>query len=319
VVTPAISERAAAWLTALDRAAGVYCDVVLALGDFADAPLTRSDPLACSGSDFHLWSDAAKEGTPTPGLGGYMHGRYWSYELSRAELTLPIVVLEFVALVFNILIFAALAPVGRLIAHSDSLGSVQVWNRFSARSLVLQTAHLAASKMPEIAALGARLCSIEHVFGSGNDGADCPSRALYRKLEQLCAQLGCTARRVEAPATRIAEFLAELLRVAGAPAGGAGAAAVPRRVVGARGRPTGASADAAGSPASARACTPRGDGARTRADGAGIAVVPRSRGALALVLLAASAPGASDDLLQINDIAAGAGEATEALAHAEAE
>ena len=49
-------------------------------------------------------SDAAMEGTPTPGLGGYCNGLFWYYPLSPLELHLFVIAgLELMAAIFNVI------------------------------------------------------------------------------------------------------------------------------------------------------------------------------------------------------------------------
>ena len=63
------------------------------------------------------WSTAAKDGTPTPGVGGHMHGLSWYLPLQPSDVVgpmqLPINWLEFLAVYGNFVIFgpSVLSPV----------------------------------------------------------------------------------------------------------------------------------------------------------------------------------------------------------------
>ena len=82
--------------------------------------------------------DAAKEGAAVPGLGGFLHGFWWSYALSTAHLELPITALEFVTIDVGLEIFEPmLAGFAIITPASDSLPSVLVLSEDQSRSPLL--------------------------------------------------------------------------------------------------------------------------------------------------------------------------------------
>ena len=71
---------------------------------------------------FWMSSDAAKEIEDFSALAGYMHGFWWRFRLSRAWLSLPIAVLEFLAVALNVIIFG---PLLNCVGASDGDGQGQ--------------------------------------------------------------------------------------------------------------------------------------------------------------------------------------------------
>ena len=72
-VTDAMRDRCSLWTRVLSATAGVACTVLSGLAGGLPAPScpATSPPM-------FMYTDAAKEGTDTPSLGGYMHGSWWS-------------------------------------------------------------------------------------------------------------------------------------------------------------------------------------------------------------------------------------------------
>ena len=131
VVSDVLRERCSEWRTTLASTAGVACTSAVgrATPPRGDAPV-------------YMYSDAAKEGsTIDSGLGGYMHGLWWSHPLDEEDLDMPIVLLEFIAFVVGFFVFAHHARGMRVVARTDSLGTAQVFNRNSAKTAALQFAH----------------------------------------------------------------------------------------------------------------------------------------------------------------------------------
>ena len=95
--TDAMRSQAARWVTRLSERAGVSCLSVL------------KAPLPSGGALVVMSSDAAKDGTPTPGIGGHCHGASWYVPLRPEDvvgpLQLPINWLEFVGIYGNVLVF----------------------------------------------------------------------------------------------------------------------------------------------------------------------------------------------------------------------
>jgi len=131
---------------------------VLALSTAAVAPVTYALPRVrrapLPGSCIYISSDAAKEGTLTPAIAGYMHGLFWRFFYPLEWRLLPIVVLEFLALAVSIIVFANLidqAPC--VVLQTDSLTSAFVLTADAAKSPLLIEAHALLIRCPAYATL----------------------------------------------------------------------------------------------------------------------------------------------------------------------
>jgi hypothetical protein len=234
VTSPATRERCAVWRHTLARVAGAVCTSVLRL----------DEPVRDAAAPLYMYSDAAKEGaSPESGLGGFMHGLWWSWPLEECDLDMPIVLLEFIAFAINFIVFEPWLIGVPVVARSDSLGSVQIFTRLSARTHALQAAHGLLLALPAFAAVSRTLMGVEHLYGDGNPAADMASRGRFRDLALLCAQLGVHAERVPVPAAATA-FLASVR--AAFRAGRVATAAVSAASIAVRGAAAGAAAIAGG-------------------------------------------------------------------------
>ena len=97
-LSPQIRSQVDRWVHLLRSTAGMFASDVL-----------HPQPPAAAVPTLHLYSDAALEGAAVPGLGGYMHGFYWSVALQGDEVRLLISVLELVAIGMNLVLFEELA------------------------------------------------------------------------------------------------------------------------------------------------------------------------------------------------------------------
>ena len=173
-----IKEQASRWISILSSTAGVRFS-----GCMANSPPPPAAPRV------FLYSDAALEGAKIPGLGGYFHGFYWSLPLKGDELRLPISVLEFIAIGINIITFADRTVGAHAFICSDSLNSVQVLNRFSAESPLMQRVHRAVLGLEATRKI-ADSSSFVHCFGSANPAADHLSRGEFELFKAFCADVG---------------------------------------------------------------------------------------------------------------------------------
>ena len=183
--TDAMQAQARLWISRLIERPGIS---VL-------AHVIPNRPPTHSGSLMVMSSDAAKSGTPTPGLGGYMHGQAWYLPLLPRDLSgateLPINVLEFVAIFGNFATFGSSIPESlncRLLALTDSLTSAIIVARHSARAPLMQLVHLRLLALPDFRRL-APVSEIAHIYGPANAMADAVSRGYFETLSELCAQL----------------------------------------------------------------------------------------------------------------------------------
>jgi hypothetical protein len=173
---------------------------IAALSSTALAPVTYALPRArrvtLPGACFFISSDAAKTGTRTPAIAGYMHGSYWHYRYPAAWLCLPIAVLEFLALAVSIIIFSPLLDqVPKIILETDSLTTSLVLSAHSARSELLVEAQALLLATPQYTDLVAgvhawRQVVIGHVYGPANVAADLLSRGHHAAFATFCDHLG---------------------------------------------------------------------------------------------------------------------------------
>ena len=96
----AMQSQARKWMERLIQRPGIGCVAVRVL------------PREAGGFVVVMSSDAAKDGTPTPGVGGHMHRMQWYHPLSPEDVAaLPINWLEFLGIYGNFVIFGpSIAP-----------------------------------------------------------------------------------------------------------------------------------------------------------------------------------------------------------------
>ena len=172
---------------------------------------SRFDLSAPSGTEMVIFTDAAKDGTATPGLGGYAHGLRWRVPLERADVVgeheIPIAVLEFVGIVVAILTFARIldAAAAVVTVASDSLTSVDAVLNDSSHADLMQLVHDFLLRSDEYQLIRPKL-RLAHVYGEGNAWADAESRGHSDVIAALSAQLG-----VEPVSPRVPEHALTLL------------------------------------------------------------------------------------------------------------
>ena len=181
VPTDAMQEQALFWITRLIERPGSVL-----------AHFVPNRPPAHSGSLLVISSDAAKSGTPTPGMGGYTHGQAWYLPLLPRDLSgpteLPINVFEFVAIFGNFATFGGDIPSElnyRLLALT---GSFTFLARHSARAPLMQLVHLHLIALPIVRRL-APVTEIAYIYGQANAMADAVNRGYFGTLSELCTQL----------------------------------------------------------------------------------------------------------------------------------
>ena len=152
-----------------------------------------------------VFSDAAKEGTRQPGLGGWICGAVWQYRLNIEELQLHITVLEAVAAVANIMAAhdllggtESLPPAVCFEAQVDALSTAEVLIKGRARSPMMQLVHSQALLSPQFRAMLPFL-RVRHILGLGNIAADAASRGYQQVLEVVAKALGVRLRQIPAP------------------------------------------------------------------------------------------------------------------------
>ena len=185
-------EQAARWIVVLATRPGVSCLVAVRLA----APINAA-------AVYEMSSDAAKDGTTTPGIAGYMHGFAWCVPLLPADvvgpLQIPIPVLELAAIVGNFYVLAERIPDAvDVVILSDSITSVDALVNESARAPLMQFLHLALTRHPQYARLGPRTFA-EHGFGESNVFSDALTRGYIDTLKACCRQLSVTLQTLPVP------------------------------------------------------------------------------------------------------------------------
>ena len=163
----------------------------------------------------HLWPDAARQRLVVDrrGLGAWCHGFIFCIPIAALGMQLlPISVLELLAALVALLTFSTLAPGAPIRLHTDSLTSFYVVSDETGRAPEGQYALDHFHSLPEAQGLR-ELTSIDHTYGEGNVG-DLPSRAKWRELHALAAQLGARVRNIVVPPHAL-KLVRETLRFAG--------------------------------------------------------------------------------------------------------
>ena len=188
---PELVARAHEWIDLLRHHPGRTCARSLA-APFSAAPF---DPDA-SGQCFFAYTDAALLGAPVPGLGGYLHGRYFSFALPDDMLGYAIPQLEFLAIIAATLLFRPLLAGAVAVLVTDSITSFHVIANDGAHSPEMQFLHLELQRI-----IGAQpvFAETRHGYGETNPCADLASRGRLKELHELCAQLGVTPLRADLP------------------------------------------------------------------------------------------------------------------------
>ena len=193
VVGPECDQSLREWLAVLVRVGG--STFLVAYGrTWSDLPSTTVVIFTSS--------DAAREGTETPGLGGYCNGLYWCYPLSAEELQyLVIGVLELLAAICNaIIMWPHVRAFDSIVHQSDALATPHVLANHAARSPIMQAALQAALGDPTyVEAAESGRYGIEHLSGERNVCSDLPSRGHWARFFQLMQQLRVKPRHCVVP------------------------------------------------------------------------------------------------------------------------
>jgi len=145
---------------------------------------------------FHVYTDAAKSGTGSPAIAGYVAGLYWALPLSSEALQMfDIPVLEMVGVVIAVYIIAERYPGISISIWSDSETSVTVMhNKANAACMKWLHQELLQSKFYSICSSAGLY--VGHISGSANNFADLPSRGRFEELHRLCSAFGISAQRI---------------------------------------------------------------------------------------------------------------------------
>ena len=164
------------------------------LAAFAPTPPPSSTPR------HRIRADAALEGTPSPGLGGWLYGHWFAVAIADhpglERLDIPH--LEFIAAGLAIITFADMLTGASLVCiETDALATaVSLTSR--ARSPGMQVVLDALLQSPAYNGLAPRLV-VAHCSGAGNPMADAASRGYSRTLAAISEALGITSTRIDIP------------------------------------------------------------------------------------------------------------------------
>ena len=189
-VTPLLLAKAEEWTARLLHIAGASC-AGPARTSFAAQPFSLGDTMR----SFFAFTDAALQGAPVPGLGGWFHGYFFSVPLPTDMLGVPIVQLEFLAIILGHMLFLPLVGDGHAVLMTDSETSAKIAANDGARTPMTQWLHEQL-----ISLLPARsFDAITHLYGEMNPFADLASRGRLPELVALAQQLGIRTTRLEPP------------------------------------------------------------------------------------------------------------------------
>jgi len=147
-------------------------------------------------SIFHLYTDAAKEGTDQPAMAGFIAGFYWYQPLSPDDLlAFSIPVLELAAIVISCHMVAERFPDVSIQLWSDSSTSVLVLQN-AAQSAYMQYLHQMLLRSSQYRSLTNAGFAVGHISGDANVFADLPSRGYFDQLHRICHSLDMTPQHV---------------------------------------------------------------------------------------------------------------------------
>ena len=152
---------------------------------------------------FTIYTDAAGNDCPSPGLGGFLGGFYWALPLEPSDVDGPtkigIANLELAAVGVAFIVAAEHVRGAPTRLCSDSSTSVNVAHNDAAHTDLMQHTHTLITSLPEYHQLTEHGLYAGHVWGDGNPFGDLPSRGRFAELEALCRHLGITPRRLPVP------------------------------------------------------------------------------------------------------------------------
>ena len=201
---PDLRHNAAAFVRVLITFAGCSCADPPPNTHSAAAPYAPADIL----QSFFGYSDAALQGAPIPGLGGWLYGLFFSFPLPARLLGYPIVQLEFLGIILANIVFAPFVLGGRSALVSDSETSTNIVANDGAHTDETQWLH---AELVETQTTYGGFTDLRHGHGESNPYADLASRGRLREMLSRAAQMGISATQLPIPPA----FLALLERFEG--------------------------------------------------------------------------------------------------------
>ena len=196
-----IYQQMASWKDRLLLGAGCSISHIDAFLSGGPVPLSRF----LTSTWLTIFSDAAKEGTSSPGLGGWIKGYYWFISLTPRHLQLHITHLEALAAIINVIMADQLLgghdslPKDMVVCEeTDALATAYMLIKGRAHSPMMQFIHSQAMNMPQFSGMLSHL-SVSHITGLANLASDAASRGKFEALHALARQLGVVAIEVQVP------------------------------------------------------------------------------------------------------------------------
>ena len=173
---------------------------------FRDDKHGTNIPAPLRSKRYFVWfTDAAIKGTLFPALGGYAHGLLWVFPLTERMLSLlPIPVLEFLALMAQVMIIGSLLPdpsnpsTYEILVETDSVTSAWKLQSQHGSSQVMSIVLDIFLGRHEFQRLR-RVITLAHVYGEGNPLADNISRGDLQLFKHTCSLLHVTPKELEVP------------------------------------------------------------------------------------------------------------------------
>jgi integrase len=166
----------------------------------SESQAQANSPLSSLRVRLHLWPDAARQRLVVDrrGLGGWCHGFIFHIPIPPLGMQLLVIsVLELLAALVALLTFGSLSTDLQMTLHTDSLTTAYVVTEETGKAPAGQFALDYFHSLPEARGLLERT-DIDHTYGEGNVG-DLPSRAKWKELADLAAQLGVTVHHAPVP------------------------------------------------------------------------------------------------------------------------
>ena len=196
-----MSKQLHRWQHLLAQSAGV--SVRKAFGREQVEPHGGLKAVACADACFGEIGRRARRGDPS-GIGGFCHGHYWYFPVNeRDEPFLSTTAVEFLAIAFNIIIFAQRLNIlcgldGEVVLRTDSLTTALTLPVASQHSPVMVDIYQLLWQTDELHVLLPRL-KVAHLFGDCNPFSDKVSRSNWKSFFALCNQMHIQPVRVPVP------------------------------------------------------------------------------------------------------------------------
>ena len=203
ICSPLMQKQLMRWLVLVLQSAGVSTKRAVLRERLEPMPSLRiiMDSDACHGDE------------SISGMAGFCHGYWWYFPVPKEHMHLVYTAfLEFLAFVFNILVFeGVVAPQGvvkdiSVLGRTDALTTALTLPGQSQRSPLLMRLFQYLIGTEAWKRISGAM-TVMHIFGNCNPLSDYPSRAKMREFQQLCNQLGIRPTQLPVPQEAIDIYL----------------------------------------------------------------------------------------------------------------